>query len=459
MEEKRSINPKLKKIHKKRIFYYLKNIIFLTLFFFISILMNFDIVLANKEEIIKNQINLKLASLKSGKIGVVFIDIYNNDRIVYQKNAYNLFIPASAMKLLTTYCALSNLSPFYFFELNFYTDGEIYNAEALNGNILNGNIIVNSDFNPTLIEEIIYNPSDFLYNSLKETLENYNIKSINGNLYIDYSIHKEKSIPIFPEAWEIYRGEPYATYVVSFSFNQNMIKLIKNQQTIIMFPKLDINPYMIINKSSFVDNAYWYIYDDPFEYNKLVFKSIIKSLNLNIKVESLYNKNKNLKLLSSYLTEVLLNALKYQNYWSDNYVAQSIYYLLNYKYGINLQDYYRNMGFNSIVIDDGCGLSRKNRVSPFTFAKLLSYSAKNGLSNYISYTLPGYLQGTLSNRKNLPITVKAKTGTLNDVSALVGFIKTNSNKYLSFAVLYNGPYTYEAKVLEEQILNIIYNNY
>jgi D-alanyl-D-alanine carboxypeptidase/D-alanyl-D-alanine-endopeptidase (penicillin-binding protein 4) len=459
MYQKKSLNSKSKKIYKKGVYYYLTNTIFLALFFFVNLLISFDIVLANKEEIIKNQINSSLASLKSGKIGIIFIDIYDNDKIVYQKNAYDLFIPASSMKLLTTYCALSNLSPFYFFELNFYTDGEIYFNETLNGNVLNGNIIVNSDFNPTLIEEIIYNPYDFLYNSLKETLESYNIKTINGNLYIDYSIHKEKSIPIFPKAWEIYKGEPYATYVVSFSFNQNMIKLIKNQQNIIMFPKLNINPYTIINKSSFVDNAYWYVYDDPFEYNKLVFKSIIESLNLNMKVESLYNKNKNIKLLSSYLTEVLLNALKYQNYWSDNYIAQSIYYLLNYKYDINLQDYYRNMGFHNIVIDDGSGLSRKNRVSPFMFAKLLSYSTKNGLSNYISYTLPGYLQGTLSNRKNLPITVKAKTGTLNDVSALVGFIKTKSNKYLAFAILYNGPYTYDSKVLEEQILNIIYNNY
>ncbi|MGB9638072.1 MAG: D-alanyl-D-alanine carboxypeptidase [bacterium] len=428
-------------------YFKIKALIFILLYF-----VNFNLAIA--DNLIKNKIDSELLSLKSGKIGLVFIDIYDNDKIIYQKNAYDLFIPASSMKLLTTYCALSNLSPFYFFELKLYTDGEIYNST------LNGNLIINSDFNPTLIEEIIYNPYEFLYQVIKETLESYSIKTINGNFYIDYSIHKEKNIPEFPKSWEIYKGEPYAPYVISFSFNQNMIKIIKNEKNITIFPpNLNINPNLIINKSSFVDNAYWYIYDNPFEYNILIFKSIFKDLNLNVKIESLYNKKSNIKLLNTYLTETLLSALRYQNCWSDNYVAQSIYYLLKYKYEIDLQEYYRNLGFYNVIIDDGCGLSRKNRVSPFMFAKLISYSVKNGLNNYISYTLPGYLEGTLSNRKDLPKTIKAKTGTLNDVSALTGFIKTNSNKYLSFAILYNGPYTYDAKILEEKILKIIYDNY
>lgn len=437
----------IKKINKSKI----SKILFI-IFFIFFILLNLKTILANNL-VIKNKINSNLSLLKAGKVGIIFMDIYDNDKIIYEKNANELFIPASSMKLLTTYCALSNLSPFYFFELKFYTDSEIENG------ILNGNIIVNSDFNPTLIEEIIYNPYDFLFNSVKETLESYNVKSINGKFYIDYSISKEKSIPVFPESWEIYKGEPFAPYVIPFSFNQNMIKIVKQNESFIAFPNLGINPYLLINKSSFVDNAYWYIYDDPFEYNKLIFTKILKDLSINVPVIPLYNKKENLKLLNTYLTESLLNALKYQNYWSDNYVSQSIYYLLKYKYEIDLEEYYRSLGFNNIIIDDGCGLSRKNRVSPFIFAKLLSYSVKNGLYKYIDYTLPGYLQGTLSNRKNLPKTIKAKTGTLNDVSALVGIIKTNSNKYLAFAILYNGDYTYNAKIFEEQILQIIYNNY
>ncbi len=437
----------IKKINKSKI----SKILFI-IFFIFFILLNLKTILANNL-VIKNKINSNLSLLKAGKVGIIFMDIYDNDKIIYEKNANELFIPASSMKLLTTYCALSNLSPFYFFELKFYTDSEIENG------ILNGNIIVNSDFNPTLIEEIIYNPYDFLFNCVKETLESYNVKSINGKFYIDYSISKEKSIPVFPESWEIYKGEPFAPYVIPFSFNQNMIKIVKQNESFIAFPNLGINPYLLINKSSFVDNAYWYIYDDPFEYNKLIFTKILKDLSINVPVIPLYNKKENLKLLNTYLTESLLNALKYQNYWSDNYVSQSIYYLLKYKYEIDLEEYYRSLGFNNIIIDDGCGLSRKNRVSPFIFAKLLSYSVKNGLYKYIDYTLPGYLQGTLSNRKNLPKTIKAKTGTLNDVSALVGIIKTNSNKYLAFAILYNGDYTYNAKIFEEQILQIIYNNY
>lgn len=446
----------LRKINK----YLLKNklrvdISFKLVFFIFTILVilvSIKIVLAY-DLTLKNKIDSKLSLLKTGKIGIIFIDIYDKDRVVYEKNASSLFIPASSIKLLTTYCALSNLSPFYFFELKFYTDGDIENG------VLNGNIIVNADFNPTLIEEIIYDPYDFLFNCVKETLDSYNIKSINGKFCIDYSISKEKSIPIFPESWEIYKGEPFAPYVIPFSFNQNMIKIIKQNENIMVFPNLGLNPYSLINKSSFVDNAYWYIYEDPFEYNKLVFSKILKDLSINVPVILLYNKKENLKLMNTYLTETLLNALRYQNYWSDNYVSQSIYYLLKYKYDINLQEYYRDLGFYNIVIDDGCGLSRKNRVSPFMFAKLLSYSVKNGLFKYIEYTLPGYLEGTLSSRKNMPKTIKAKTGTLNDVSALVGFIKTNSNKYLSFAILYNGPYTYDAKILEEQILDIVYNNY
>ncbi|MCS7243782.1 MAG: D-alanyl-D-alanine carboxypeptidase [Candidatus Calescibacterium sp.] len=375
------------------------------------------------------------------KTSIAIFDVYSNEIVFFHNERLNL-LPASTMKLITSINALSTLGPLYTFDVKIQKD--------------NNNIIITSNYNPTLIEEIIPDPYNFLKQGIKNILEANSIKIIE-------KVYIESILPsYFPESWKIYEGEPYAPYLSTFSFNQNMIKIQKKENNFILYPPIfeELKDYRkissLISNLNEIDGAYWYIYPSAEEYNLRVVKKIFEEMGYKIEVELLKNqKSLKTEYLGSFPTSTLIEALKYQNYWSDNFISQQIYNKLKYEFNIDFNLLYRD--FN-VFIDDGCGLSRKNRVSTYFLAYLLSQLDDYGLINFLCYTLPGYNQGTLEKR-NLPLTIKAKTGTLNDVSSLAGYIKTKKSNWYSFAIIYNGPNVYNAKINEEKILNYIYNNW
>jgi D-alanyl-D-alanine carboxypeptidase/D-alanyl-D-alanine-endopeptidase (penicillin-binding protein 4) len=93
------------------------------------------------------------------------------------------------------------------------------------------------------------------------------------------------------------------------------------------------------------------------------------------------------------------------------------------------------------VFYDGSGLSRLNLVSPSATVKLLRYAARQpwGAEFIDSLPLAG-VDGTLSGRfKNLPAgtVLRAKTGTLDHVNVLSGYLTTATGERLVFSILGN----------------------
>lgn len=90
---------------------------------------------------------------------------------------------------------------------------------------------------------------------------------------------------------------------------------------------------------------------------------------------------------------------------------------------------------------DGSGMSIYNRVTPRTVASLLYWSTKQGWAEQFRKTFPvGGVDGTLRRRfagTALEGRVFAKTGTLNGVNALSGFMQTKSGKTLIFSAYAN----------------------
>lgn len=96
------------------------------------------------------------------------------------------------------------------------------------------------------------------------------------------------------------------------------------------------------------------------------------------------------------------------------------------------------------VIDDGSGLSRKNRLSARAATQVLAYmyKAPGGRFDQLRSSLarPGR-DGTLRKRLRGPETrdrVFAKTGYINGVRTLAGYVQTKSGQWLAFAFFYNG---------------------
>jgi serine-type D-Ala-D-Ala carboxypeptidase/endopeptidase (penicillin-binding protein 4) len=95
---------------------------------------------------------------------------------------------------------------------------------------------------------------------------------------------------------------------------------------------------------------------------------------------------------------------------------------------------------SKLVLADGSGLSRKNRVTAMAVQQLLValHQHASGEGFRESLAEPGE-EGTLRRRfGGLEGRLFAKTGTLNGVKTLSGYVLTKSKKWIAFSILMNG---------------------
>lgn len=96
-----------------------------------------------------------------------------------------------------------------------------------------------------------------------------------------------------------------------------------------------------------------------------------------------------------------------------------------------------------LVLDNGSGLSRSERISPAQLAGLLRAGQRGAQAPELLATLPiAGVDGTLSRRlKDGPATARArlKTGTLRDAVGLAGFVSDASGRPWVFVALLNHP--------------------
>jgi D-alanyl-D-alanine carboxypeptidase/D-alanyl-D-alanine-endopeptidase (penicillin-binding protein 4) len=107
---------------------------------------------------------------------------------------------------------------------------------------------------------------------------------------------------------------------------------------------------------------------------------------------------------------------------------------------------------------DGSGLSRQNLVSPHATAKLLRYAVTQPWGPEFIDSLPqAGVDGTLSSRfKTLPATaaLRAKTGSLDHVNTLSGYLTTARGEHLVFSIMSNN-HTLTSRKASEVIDEIV----
>lgn len=155
---------------------------------------------------------------------------------------------------------------------------------------------------------------------------------------------------------------------------------------------------------------------------------------------------------------------------SDNMVAETVFKVAGGKWGNEsgsstaatemLQAYYKKQGINTdnIKIVDGSGLSKNNLVTADFITEVLSKNAKNQqfcIKDYMAS--PG--EGTLTDRMlYFKGSLKAKTGTLTNISSIAGYLTTKSGKNYAFCIIVNDPKSKSAdkKTFEEYVLRKAY---
>jgi len=106
-----------------------------------------------------------------------------------------------------------------------------------------------------------------------------------------------------------------------------------------------------------------------------------------------------------------------------------------------------------LVVRDGSGLSAQNRVAPATLFGVLQ--ALRDQPAFIE-SLPSGGTGTLRKRyKNLGERVRAKTGTINGVKCLSGYVEGVRGKRYVFVVLANGRSVKNIRTLQDLIVQVL----
>jgi D-alanyl-D-alanine carboxypeptidase/D-alanyl-D-alanine-endopeptidase (penicillin-binding protein 4) len=97
---------------------------------------------------------------------------------------------------------------------------------------------------------------------------------------------------------------------------------------------------------------------------------------------------------------------------------------------------------NDFFFYDGSGMSMDDRIAPRAVTRLLTYAARQAWGKEWRNTFPvAGVDGTLSGRfkeSTLKGKLWAKTGTLNEASALSGYLTAASGKTLAFSIMVNG---------------------
>lgn len=107
---------------------------------------------------------------------------------------------------------------------------------------------------------------------------------------------------------------------------------------------------------------------------------------------------------------------------------------------------------------DGSGLSRANRTTPRQVVKLLDAMAERPEGEAFRLSLPRPGEGTLRKRMRGTAAAKrcrAKTGTLNGVSALSGYCTAANGHTLAFSLIENRVYAPAAKRIEDRMVPVI----
>ena len=127
-----------------------------------------------------------------------------------------------------------------------------------------------------------------------------------------------------------------------------------------------------------------------------------------------------------------------------------------------LADYLRKAGVpdEQFKLDDGCGLSRDNVISPHAITAVLSHQfhGKHRDAFAISLSVAGH-DGTLDERfkgSDLRGRVTGKSGYVNGVRSLSGYLKTKDGQHYAFSILMNKvPEDGTIKTLQEKIVKAV----
>ena len=393
--------------------------------------------------------------LRNANWGFVIYDP-KTKKVVSSYNENASLVPASTTKLLTTETAMSLLGEKFRWNTQLEHSGNI-DADG----VLQGNLYIVGSGDPSLgtnkagassYSSII---ADFI-----AAVSQKGIKKVNGDIIIQTAVFKMNKMQSLPAniVW-LENGSYYLPVGSTYEINPQNEKLIAKKA----------NPFAE-NKNFYYISPYinQMVYSDKFNGSGLTTKlpdapaylannlrtTMIKrgfTVTGNVVSRTIDLNPEKRELITNYQSPTLSEIVYYTNQHSDNALAEATLRMVGFQKNGDqtlesgrkvVVDHLTEISFdtNGLNYIDGSGLSRNNLVTPISQVKFLTNLMNEKYYKTYVDSLPiGGQTGTL---KKMFMgsgngQVFAKTGTLNKVKTLAGYMKTNSGKTLVFSLLIN----------------------
>lgn len=415
--------------------------------------------------------------LRQTRTGIEIVSLESGETL-YAQNNYQLFHPASNMKLLTTATALKMLGPNYKFKTVLYAD-----TASFADSTITGNLYLKGFGNPELSVENL--------RSLVRALILHGISGINGNLVCDES-YMDDFYWGSGWMWDDVSSEDFAS-ISALTVNNNCVtvlvdpgnkvgdslivhldpptryvKIVNNGVTVDSLDTLQQKMFKVERKWRPPENTIvvegglpveaseqTFVIDvlGPALYTGTLFRELLQQEGIDFKGQVLKGMMPDTAIVlaehySPSLTMVVFNTNKI----SDNLSAELLLKTLGAEVkgppgsaekGISvIHQFLNRIGIDSTTYElaDGSGVSRYNVITPHLIVELLkALHEAFGIRAEFTASLPiAGVDGTLRRRMKGTAAeglLHAKTGTLRGVSSLSGYTATADGEAVAFSIM------------------------
>ncbi|MBA3695370.1 MAG: D-alanyl-D-alanine carboxypeptidase/D-alanyl-D-alanine-endopeptidase [Methylotenera sp.] len=402
---------------------------------------------------------------------------------------------ASTMKLLTSYASLSILGPTYRWKTEIYTDGSLQNG------VLNGNLYIKGYGDPSLTSDDFYR--------LLSRLHQSGVQEIKGDLVIDNSYFSSKASlagSFDGEFSRAYNATPSAFLLnqktSSFRFDADAARVTIHMEPdlkeITIHNQLKLGnadclswrnsiSYDVKQQDGLATVTFGGVYPancnekylelltlDESNFDYYLFKKTWKALggdfNGKVRMQALPpNASKLIQQDSKTLAQILPD----MNKWSNNLIARQLLLTIsaekvaipatevNGVFAINQWLKSQGLNFNELVIENGSGLSRIERISAQHLGQLLTHAYYSPVMPELISSLPiAALDGTMQRRmKNSVLQGRAhlKTGSINGVYTLAGYVLGQQGERYVVVFMANDAKAAYTKPAQDALLEWVYS--
>ncbi len=439
----------------------------------------------------------KKHSVPESAISIV-VQSVQQDRTLLSINADVARNPASTVKLLTTFSALETLGPAYTWPTEAYADGE------LGEGTLDGDLVLKGYGDPFLITERFWR---FLWD-LKER----GVDHITGDLVLDNSFFYLP--PSDPAEFD---GQPHRVYnavpdALVVNFQSTQFQLIPKKQLgsvdVITSPPLanltvtnrmrlvngrcraqHYRPAMRIEErrsghavllegeysADCYESTVHRLLGDPRKHLHGVFLALWAQLGGTIDGELRIGvKPDDAVLLTSMASPPLSEQIRGMNKFSNNLMTRQLLLTMGAELfgkpgtlekgrdAVSAWVAMHDLEFPALVLDNGSGLSRITQISASELAMLLEVAFASPYMPEFMSSLPlASIDGTMRRRlHDEPISGRAhiKTGSLNGVSAMAGYVLSERGERLAVVLIINHPgvSSWQGKLIQDELLRWTY---